>query len=559
MNLKNRRQHEKAAFEIVEEAVHLLRMAPVGILASYYIGGLPFILGLLYFWTEMSQSAFAYERCAPAALALALLFIWLKVWHAVFALQLRSQIAAEPLPRWTSRRLVNIAITQSIIQPSGLFLLPISMALLLPFAWTYVFYQNVTAIALTEPVNIRLVLRRAGRQAGLWPQQSHVLLLVLFAFGIFVFMNLTAAIIVLPSLIKMLFGIESYFTLSPASILNSTFLAVSCGLTYLCLNPLLKAVCVLRCFYGEALETGEDLRVELRSLLLTRKLAVGIAVFFVALTGAAGISLSASGRDIPQTGGLQTKLSQAHISTSTLDRSISDVISRPEYAWRFPREIHDEAGDGWLASFMHGVIKPVKYGLETVKGWIRSLRAWWRRLWARRFSDAGGRAGRGFGGWTASQLLLTALIALVACTLALLVLRLWKARRKARRQVLSEAIASKPDLADEDVIADQFPEQSWMNLARELIERGDLRLALRALYLAGLAHLAEREVIRVVRYKSNRDYEAELKRRVRTMPELQAAFSDNVTVFERVWYGRHETTHETLNQFRANLERIRAC
>jgi len=545
VNPKNRRQQDKAALEIIEEAVHLLRMAPLGILASYYIGALPFILGLLYFWTDMSQSAFAYDHCAPAALGVALLFIWMKLWHAVFALQLRTHIAAEPLPRWTFRRLIHIAITQSIIQPSGLFVVPIGAALVLPFAWIYFFYQNVTAIGFTEPINIRVVVQRAGRHAGLWPMQSQVLLLVLFAFGIFVFLNLAAAMIVIPLLIKMFFGVESYFTLSPESVLNSTFLVVASGLTYLCLNPLLKTVCVLRCFYGEALQSGEDLRVELRSFLQSRKVAGGIVVLLVLLTGVTGMSLPV----LPESG----------ISTSTLDRSISEVISKPEYAWRLPREIRAEAGDGWFVSFMEGTIKTFKSGLGRVKGWIGSLRAWWQRLWSRRSSNDRGREGLGFGGWTASQLLLTVLIALVACTLAILFFRLWKRRQTARQPVLSVAIASKPDLADENIIADQFPEQSWINLARELIEKGDLRLGLRALFLASLAHLAEREIIRVARYKSNRDYASELKRRVRTLPDLQAAFAENVTSFERVWYGRHETTHETLNQFRANLERIRAC
>src|SRR4029079_1349495 len=45
---------------------------------------------------------------------------------------------------------------------------------------------------------------------------------------------------------------------------NTTFFAVIVGVTYLCLDPLLKAIYVLRCFYGESLSTGEDLKVELR-------------------------------------------------------------------------------------------------------------------------------------------------------------------------------------------------------------------------------------------------------------------------------------------------------
>ena len=41
------RQFGKGAIELVEEATHLLRLAPASTLVSYYIGALPFILGFL--------------------------------------------------------------------------------------------------------------------------------------------------------------------------------------------------------------------------------------------------------------------------------------------------------------------------------------------------------------------------------------------------------------------------------------------------------------------------------------------------------------------------------
>ena len=89
--------------------------------------------------------------------------------------------------------------------------------------------------------------------------------------------------------------------------------------------------------------------------------------------------------------------------------------------------------------------------------------------------------------------------------------------------------------------------------------KGELRLALRALYLAGLAHLAQRDMIRVAKFKSNRDYERELRRRARALPELQAAFAENVGIFDRVWYGLHDVTQESLQRFQMNLEKIKAC
>ncbi len=63
------------AFELVEEAVQLLRLAPPRILVTYYAGAVPFVLALLYFWADMSRGAQADGRCASGALLLALLFV----------------------------------------------------------------------------------------------------------------------------------------------------------------------------------------------------------------------------------------------------------------------------------------------------------------------------------------------------------------------------------------------------------------------------------------------------------------------------------------------------
>ena len=51
----------------------ILRSAPGALLSFYYFGSVPFVLGLLYFWADMSHSANANEYGAMAALGLALL------------------------------------------------------------------------------------------------------------------------------------------------------------------------------------------------------------------------------------------------------------------------------------------------------------------------------------------------------------------------------------------------------------------------------------------------------------------------------------------------------
>jgi len=81
---------------------------------------------------------------------------------------------------------------------------------------------------------------------------------------------------------------------------------------------------------------------------------------------------------------------------------------------------------------------------------------------------------------------------------------------------------------------------------------------MRAFYLASLAHLAGRNLVRLARFKSNREYERELRRRAHSFPELLAVFGDNISVFERIWYGTHEASLELVNQFASNVERLQA-
>jgi hypothetical protein len=78
MDGKKLRKQGRGALDVIEEATHLLRLLPARLLASYYMGGVPFVLGFLYFWADMGQSAFAGERAAGSAFTLALLFVWMK-------------------------------------------------------------------------------------------------------------------------------------------------------------------------------------------------------------------------------------------------------------------------------------------------------------------------------------------------------------------------------------------------------------------------------------------------------------------------------------------------
>lgn len=254
----------RPALELIEEAVHLLRGAPVSALAAWCFGSLPFALAFLYFWMEMSRNASASREIAGESLLLALLFAWMKAWHVVFARLLKTQLAASRLPALDFGQWIRLIAVQTALHATGLFLLPLTLPLVLPFLWVYGFYQNLTAISADDPSGFVETAKKAWRQTGLFAGQNLAVLLVLCIFGFFVFINWCSVCLLLPALAKTILGIESAFSRSSFAMVNTTFIMAMFALTWLSLDPLIKAIYLLRCFYGQSRHSGEDLKAELK-------------------------------------------------------------------------------------------------------------------------------------------------------------------------------------------------------------------------------------------------------------------------------------------------------
>jgi hypothetical protein len=553
MKRARRRQEGKNWLDLIEEATHLLRTAPAATLAVYYLGTVPFALGLLYFWADMSRSAFARQHLAEAALAMAGVFLWMKCCQAVFARRVRAQITGEHLPPWTFRRGARIFLAQAIVQPTGLFVLPLMFIVLFPFGWVYAFYQNATILADSESGATSKLVKNSWKQALLWPGQNHLFLLVLCFFSFYVFVNWTIACFMLPNLFKMLFGIESEFTKSPASVLNASFFMSMFVLTWLCVDPIVKVLYTLRCFYGESLDSGHDLKAELkRSTPVLQPLAATLLLCAALISVP---SVNAAESSPPTVVPPNPQLSPPSVSPPDLDRAIDETIHQRKYTWRMPRDTNAESDSqkGPIMRFLENAGNMLRKWTKAAEEWLAT---WIKKLFNRpRRVDSGG--GSGYGWIMGLELLFYVLIAAAIIALFVLLYRIWRGRTPTAA-VVSEPIQPAPDLTDENLGADQLPEDGWTRLARELLERGEFRLAMRAFYLASLAHLAQRNLISLARFKSNRDYSLELRRRGHSFPEMLTVFGDNMSVFERIWYGMHDVNRDLVNQFAANVERIRA-
>src|SRR5581483_11944772 len=322
-----------------------------------------------------SRSPFAGEHLAEAALVLTLLFVWMKFRQTMFARALRAQVAGTPPPPWTFRQYRRIVMTQAILQPTALFALPIALVFLVPlkppfftalvlvllgpFGWLYAFYQNLTVLDDGESERNRKLFARAWQQACLWPRQNHFTLGALGAFGLYVFLNWTIVSASLPGLVKMLFGIESIFSQSPRSLLNTTFFAAMLGLTFLCVDPIVKAVYLLRCFYGESLRSGEDLKAEVKQFApAAASVAIGLMMLLaLTATPSRAAESTASGPGPAQEHGTSA-------SPSDLDHAIDKTLHGRKYTWRMPRKDADEA------------TKPEGAGTKFFRKIARMLRSW---------------------------------------------------------------------------------------------------------------------------------------------------------------------------------------
>ncbi|HLX69599.1 MAG TPA: DUF4129 domain-containing protein, partial [Verrucomicrobiae bacterium] len=406
------------------------------------------------------------------------------------------------------------------------------------------------------------IFKKAWRLWWIWRGQNIAVLAILYFFGIYVFLSWTILCLSLPNILKTLFGIESEFTRSPMSMVNSTFFTAMFALTYLSVDPILKTVYSLRCFYGESVKSGEDLKAELKRLS-TQSIPIALAAFMM-LVGSVSARAADDSSTSPQlesqnaapTAGSGASKPQA-VSSPDLDHAIDQTIHQRKYTWRMPREKtkdNAEAKDNAIARFFDKIAEFFRNCLHAIADWLDRLI---RKIFFHR-NPSSASSNHGFGeSWiTFSQLLLFLLIVVAVCALAILIYRLWLQRQPANL-VTSQPIQPVPDISDENVGADQLPEDGWTRLARELLERGEFRLAMRAFYLASLAHLAQRDLISLARFKSNRDYERELRRRGHSLPDLLAVFGDNLTAFERIWYGLHEVDGDSVGRFATNVERMR--
>jgi len=582
--MKRNRDEILGPLVLIEEAVHVMRTAPLSVIGTYYIGALPLVLAVLFFWTDMSHGAYAESRLVPGALAIAVAFLWMKAWQSMFARAVHDFVTGAPSREWSFKRFARVAAIQSYHHALGIIAVPLSFFVILPFPWVFAYYQNLSVLGDLDEVDPGDLTAEARRQATAWPLQNIVIMWLLSPFllmaglvlysavmpivvsagsdwaqvlvyfytsifflavlalsplGAVIAVNLNIAVSVVPMLANMWFGVETPFTQAIMRN-NTTTWAIVCGLAFLIMDPTMKTAYTLRCFYSTSRRTGVDLEVGLRRIRNTARLGAILLVSAACLA----FSGAAWAQDVGADG----------VATLQLDQAIQETLQQREYAWRLPRECElDNPVGGFLAGVLKEVVTRIFDAMRAVVDWMRPLFEAIRNLFGT----------RGDGSWISGGItavgmrnVLLGASALFALALAAYLFRRWYSGRIREVDAEPVAVVAPPNLEDEDVTADALPEDQWMALADELLAKGEKRLAIRALFLAGLARLADHGLVNLARYKSNHDYVRELQRRAHAAPEHVASFDTMVSSFERVWYGAHAITDGLIASFREHQKTV---
>jgi len=544
------------AMEVLDEAVSLLRRTPLSVFSVYYVGALPFWLAFVYFYFDMTQSADAEAHLPGEALLLTALYFWMKTCQAIFARKLLALLEDEDVEPWDLPRLANTALLQTIYAGSLIIVYPVALIITIPFGWVSAFYHNISIVATSSKSTVRSSLFEAADLSRLWPRQNHLMMAILLAALLFLFVNLAVFFSMIPGLLNMFFGIVTVFDENGSAWHNSSFYLDVLVLCFLVLNPLNKAVYALRCFYGRARLNGADLKAELRRQDRIRHKQAPARVlpallFLCATLLAVPVSADTPAQPTP----VATAAAPTPPANTNLDQAIQKTLQKNEFAWRLPREQKDSPEkEGFIAHIFDRFLTFLGHEFERLMKPLGKFLKW--LFGGNHNHDSSISALQALANipWT---ILFLVILALVVAGLIFILVRNFRRKAVNPTHVLATVPVKTVDLEAENVRADALPEDSWLALARELMDRGELRLALRALYLATLSLLAQHQFVRLGPAKSNRDYLLELTRRLRDNAVAVQLVRDNINLFEASWYGTHTVNSTIIETMLANHQKVR--
>jgi len=556
------RRNRLNALEALERGFALFKSTFAWEAWRYYSGAAPLVLCFIPMWVVNGQIRLSDGALLAEAALLTGAYL-LRAWSVASYMQRVRERAfgvPGPAPEGASAQLAAIGrlLAWKIVLSSAAL---VGLTTIAGATWCYSACQFASLEAREDGAK-RHSLGGCIALSSQWFGGGLLLLLMMLPLWIAVWLNGLIVALLVPQLLHSIFGVNTLLS-TPMGMFalfrsSAFWLSLIAG-AWLALDPIVKCSFVVVYQHLQSRREGDDLRGLLASLprehqkkaQMIASTAAGGRVATGALVVLAAILAGAS--QTATAGATQASLTRS--STETLGASAREAriqklrqaldaeSERATYRWH---DAEHPSPPTWFDKLL------VKIGHSIEHAW----NAFWnflRKLWPRGLNLSLGNEKRG---WQLKDLRLwLSLIAIF--TLAVGALLFWlRRRREAGKLSVLVATAPMPDLSD--AAASERSENEWFALAERLEGEGDLRLALRAVYLGLLAGLAQREWLTIRRDRTNREYIDEFTRRWRRRPqaaiearvEIPEKLRSSLRLFDRVWYGSHALTPVAVAAYR---------
>ena len=565
------RRNRLNALEALERGFALFKSTFAWEAWRYYCGAAPLVLCFIPMWVVNGQIRLSDGALLAEAALLTGAYV-LRAWSvANYMHGVRERAFGVPRPRPEGATAQLAAIGRLLAWKIALS--AAALLALITFAgapWCYCACQFASLEA-REDGSKRHTLGGCIALSSQWFGGGLLLFLMLFPLWIAVWLNGLIVALLVPQLLHSIFGVNTLLSTAMgifALTRSSAFwLSLFAG-AWLALDPIVKCSFVVVYQHSQSRREGDDLRGLLASLPREQQKkaqmiastsaggSVAIGALVVLAVILAGTSPLASARTAQAS--LTRSSTEATVNTvreaeiQKLRRALDEESRRAIYRWH---DAEHPSPPTWFDKLLD------KIQHQRERAW-NAFRDFLRKLWPRGLNLSPGKEKKG--PWKMKDLRLwLALIAILTIGAGVVLFWLRRRREAAAQLSIPLATAPLPDLSD-GAAASVRSEDEWLALADRLEREGELRLALRSVYLGLLAGLAQREWLTIRRDRTNRDYLNEFTRRWRRRP--QAALEQRIEIpeklrgsmrqFDRVWYGSHVPTPEAVAAYRKDQREL---
>ncbi|HTB93610.1 MAG TPA: DUF4129 domain-containing protein [Candidatus Sulfotelmatobacter sp.] len=565
------RRNRLNALEALEQGFALFKSSFGWEAWRYFSGAAPLVLCFIPIWVLNGQIRLSDGALLAEAALLTGAYL-LRAWSvASYMHRIRERAfgVPRPAPAAASAKLAAIGrlLAWKIVLSSAAL---VGLTTIAGATWCYGACQFASLEAI-EDGSKRHSLGDCVALSSQWFGGGLLLFLMLLPLWIAVWLNGLIVALLVPQLLHSIFGLNTLLStpmgMYALSRSSAFWLSLFAG-AWLALDPIVKCSFVVVYQHLQSRREGDDLRGLLASLprerqkkaqmiastaagsrVATRALVVLAAI----LVGTSSMAAARAAQAGPAQRSAETTPDTARdAQIQKLRRALDEESGRAIYRWHDPEH---PSPPTWFDKLL------VKIQQRFDRLWD-AFQDFLRKLWPRGLNLSPGQEKEGAWKLKDVRLWLT-LIAILTIGAGAALFWLRRRRDAATQLSIPLAIAPLPDLSD-GAVASERSEDEWFALADRLEREGDLRLALRSVYLGLLAGLAQREWLSIRRDRTNRDYLNEFTRRWRRRPqaalerrlEIPEKLRGSLRQFDRVWYGSHVPTREAVAAYRQDQREL---